>query len=62
MESQSQNPEFKNNPDNFHPCLNSRQKFMLLRLFNKCSVIKNNNLKTHDRKATDKEITWIARA
>ena len=21
MESQSQNPEFRNNPENFHPCL-----------------------------------------
>ena len=21
MESQPQNPEFKNNPDNFHPCI-----------------------------------------
>ena len=22
MESQSQNPEFRNNPENFHPCQN----------------------------------------
>ena len=22
MESQPQNPEFRNNPENFHPCLN----------------------------------------
>ena len=21
MESQSQNPEFRNNPENFHPCI-----------------------------------------
>ena len=24
MESQPQNPEFRNNPENFHPCLTKR--------------------------------------
>ena len=31
MESRPQNPEFKNNPENFHPCirgLNSRYKWV----------------------------------
>ena len=26
MESQPQNPEFRNNPENFHPCYMSQQK------------------------------------
>ena len=27
MESQPQNPEFRNNPENFHPCLKYRLEF-----------------------------------
>ena len=27
MESQPQNPEFRNNPENFHPCQNSIPSF-----------------------------------
>ena len=28
MESQPQNPEFRNNPENFHPCKLLRQPYM----------------------------------
>ena len=27
MESQPQNPEFRNNPENFHPCISQRRVF-----------------------------------
>ena len=27
MESQPQNPEFRNNPENFHPCLKKLKDF-----------------------------------
>ena len=26
MESDSQNPEFRNNPENFHPCVKKKQR------------------------------------
>ena len=26
MESQPQNPEFRNNPENFHPCVSSKAR------------------------------------
>ena len=29
MESQPQNPELRNNPENFHPCFNSHISFTL---------------------------------
>ena len=28
MESQPQNPEFRNNPENFHPCRHLKEAFM----------------------------------
>ena len=34
MESQPQNPEFRNNPENFHPCLS---------LLFQCGVVRQNN-------------------
>ena len=33
MESQPQNPEFRNNPENFHPCLLLSNKDWLAKLF-----------------------------
>ena len=27
MESQPQNPEFRNNPENFHPCMGEQGRF-----------------------------------
>ena len=33
MESQPQNPEFRNNPENFHPCIHtgSDQTYIMMR-------------------------------
>ena len=30
MESQSQNPEFRNNPENFHPCIDAHITAVIL--------------------------------
>ena len=37
MESQPQNPEFRNNPENFHPCGCELRTF--LHAFNECEMI-----------------------
>ena len=37
MESQPQNPEFRNNPENFHPCI--RCMFFLLLFLTLCMPI-----------------------
>ena len=29
MESQPQNPEFRNNPENFHPCIKRETKVLI---------------------------------
>ena len=33
MESQPQNPEFRNNPENFHPCISYISVLILIKLF-----------------------------
>ena len=33
MESQPQNPEFRNNPENFHPCIESLFCYAVLSCF-----------------------------
>ena len=33
MESQPQNPEFRNNPENFHPCSNNKPLDTFGRIF-----------------------------
>ena len=33
MESQSRNPEFRNNPENFHPCILNEQSDLALHCF-----------------------------
>ena len=39
MESQPQNPEFKNNPENFHPCIQVLEMKHNIKAF--CSVGRN---------------------
>ena len=33
MESQPQNPEFRNSPENFHPCISVLTESTLLKMF-----------------------------
>ena len=43
MESQPQNPEFRINPENFHPCYYARVKVKNLKILN----FRNSNLITN---------------
>ena len=36
MESQPQNPEFRNNPENFHPCMSEYQNNLSIN----CDLVK----------------------
>ena len=38
MESQPQNPEFRNNPENFHPCQKLFHNIMFCMQKNHCSI------------------------
>ena len=36
MESQPQNPEFRNNPENFHPCIRVSRMSLFLKMLSSC--------------------------
>ena len=36
MESQPQNPEYKNNPENFHPCISKRHFHIANQMISLC--------------------------
>ena len=47
MESQPQNPEFRINPENFHPCMYLLSKLTALRISNTQNLLSLRALNTH---------------
>ena len=44
MESQPQNPEFRNKPENFHPCILFKEFFGTVARINASIILYNNDL------------------